>query len=201
MLNNYIPLLRSYVKNTNTVSVYAREEEPLLAELGRFIVNFQYLESIMNSIFKELFAIDDRTNLVLVDEINIMGKNNKLCKLLKIRLGHSRFFNDLFKITTQIIEERNFIIHSEIFGDADSLIFNNYPKSIKRFEFVKRRYDLKGLKRLNSSVRDLISLYSMVYMDLIPNEEVPFEADYDSIYAAAHDRSGDRSSSARTRYQ
>ncbi|MGA1872159.1 MAG: hypothetical protein ACMUHY_00675 [Thermoplasmatota archaeon] len=186
MPKDHMSLLRSYVSNTNTVSVFAREGEPLLAELGRFIVNFQYLESIMNSIFKVLFGIDDRTNLVLVDEINIMGKNTKLCKLLKIELGHSKFFNDLFKITTHIIEERNFIIHSEIFGDAESLIFRNYPKSIRRFEFVRRRYDLEKLKELNSNVRDLISLYSMVYMDLIPNEEVPFEADYDSIYEKVH---------------
>jgi hypothetical protein len=187
MPKDHMPLLRSYVKNTNTISVYAREGEPLLAELGRFVVNFQYLESMMNSIFKVLFEIDSRTNLVLVDEINIMGKNNKLCKLLKIRLGHSRFFNDLFNITAQIIEERNFIVHSEIFGHVDSLIFNNFPKSIKRFEFVRRRYDLEGLKELNSSVRELISLYSMVYMDLIPDDEVPFKAEYDSIYTLAHD--------------
>ena len=187
MSRNYTQLLKAYVRNTNTVSVFTREGEPLLAELGKFIVNFQYLESIMNSIMKVIFNHDDKTNLVLVDDIHIMGKNTKICKLLKIKLGHSKFFNDLFKITTQIIEERNFIIHSEIFGHADSLVFKNYPSSIKRFEFVRKRYDLDKLKDLNSNICDLISLYSMVYMDIIPNDEVPFEADYDSIYERAHE--------------
>jgi hypothetical protein len=187
MPRDYTPLLKAYIKNTNTVSVFTREGEPLLAELGRFIVNFQYLESIMNSIFKEIFDNDDKENLVLVDGINIMGKNTKVCKLLKLRLGHSKFFNDLFKITSRIIEERNFIIHSEIFGYADSLVFKNYPNSIKRFDFYRKRYDLEKLKELNSNTRDLISLYSMVYMDLIPNDEMPFEADYDMIYQRAHE--------------
>ncbi|MGA1793614.1 MAG: hypothetical protein ACMUHM_06655 [Thermoplasmatota archaeon] len=187
MARDYTALLEAYVRNTNTVSVFTREGAPLLAELGRFIINFQYLESIMNSIFKEILCNDEKTNLVLVDEINIMGKNTKLCKLLQLRTGNSKFFNDLFKITTQIIEERNFIIHSEIFGHADSLVFKNYPNSIKRFEFVRKRYDLEKLQDMNKRIRDLISLYSMVYMDLIPNDEVPFEADYDSIYERAHE--------------
>ena len=178
--------LRSYVEHTNTVSVYTKEGEPLLAELGGFVVNFQYLESIMNSIFREIFEIDDRTNLVLVDEINIMGKNNKLCKLLKLRLGHSNFFDDLFKITSTIIEERNFIMHSEIFGDADSISFRNYPRSIKRFEFVRRRYDLDKLKELNINIRNLISLYTMILMDILPDNEVPFNADYDELFKLAH---------------
>jgi hypothetical protein len=141
----------------------------------------------MNSIFKEIFDNDDKENLVLVDGINIMGKNTKVCKLLKLRLGHSKFFNDLFKITSRIIEERNFIIHSEIFGYADSLVFKNYPNSIKRFDFYRKRYDLEKLKELNSNTRDLISLYSMVYMDLTPNDEMPFEADYDMIYQRVHE--------------
>ncbi|MGA1820174.1 MAG: hypothetical protein ACMUHU_04100 [Thermoplasmatota archaeon] len=187
MPKDHMELLRSYVRDTNTVSVFTREGEPLLAELGKFVVNFQYLESIMNSIFRLLLDTDQRTNLVIVDEINIMGKNTKICKLLKLKLGHSRFFNDLFKITSKIIEKRNFIMHSEIFGDARSLIFSNYPKSIKRFEFVRRKYGLEELRELNSNVQDLISLYSMVFIDLIPNEEVPFEADYDAIYISAHD--------------
>jgi len=187
---DHMTLLRNYVHDTNTVSVFTREGEPLLAELGKFIVNFQYLESIMNSIFGLVLDLDERTNLVVTDEINIMGKNTKICKLLKLKLGHSRFFNDLFRITADIIEKRNFIIHSEIFGDARSLIFNNYPKSIKRFEFVRKRYGLDDLKELNSNVQDLISLYSMVYIDLIPNDEVPFEADYDSIYERAHEDVG-----------
>lgn len=181
-------LLRSYMKHTNTVSVYTREGEPLLAEVGRFVVNFQYLESIMNSIFQELFKIDDRTNLVLVDGINIMGKNTKLCKLLKLKLGHSDFFNDLFKITSTIIEKRNFIIHSEIFGDADTISFSNYPRSIKRFESERRRYDLDKLKELNINTRNLISLYTMIFMDLLPDNEVPFSADYNMLFKKAHDK-------------
>lgn len=179
-------LLRSYVQQTNTVSVYTREGEPLLAELGRFVVNFQYLESVMNSIIKELLDIDETTNLVMVDEINIMAKNNKLCKLLKLKLGSSGFFNDLFKITSRIIEERNFIVHSEIFGDLDSISFSNYPKSIKKFEFERKMYDHDKLKELNGNTRDLIALYTMVYMDLLPDDEVPFHADYDDLHRMAH---------------
>lgn len=186
MAKNRMELLHSYVKQTNTVSIYTKEGEPLLTELGRFVVNFQYLESVMNSIFKELFEIDSTTNLVLVDEINIMAKNNKLCKLLKLKLGHSNFFNDLFRITADIIQERNFIMHSEIFGDADSLSLRNYPKGIRRFEFVRKRYDIEGMGDLNRNTRELISIYTMVYMDLIPDEEVPFNADYDELYRVAH---------------
>ncbi|MFW3146630.1 MAG: hypothetical protein ACMUIE_07450 [Thermoplasmatota archaeon] len=186
MAKSRMGLLHSYVKQTNTVSIYTKEGETLLTELGRFVVNFQYLESVMNSIFKELFQLDNTTNLVLVDEISIMAKNNKLCKLLKLKLGHSGFFNDLFKITAEIIEERNFIMHSEIFGDADSLSIMNYPKGIRRFEFVRKKYDIEGMRELNQNTWELISLYTMVYMDLLPDEEVPFNADYDEQYRIAH---------------
>ena len=40
---------------------------------------------------------------------------------------------------------------------------------------------------MNKRIRDLISLYSMVYMDLIPDDEVPFKADYNMIYDRAHE--------------
>jgi hypothetical protein len=182
-----MPLLKAYIEHTNTDSFYAREGDELLAELGRFVINFQYLESIMNRIIQAMFGMDDRTNLVLMDEINIMHKTNKICKLLKLRIGHSKFFNDLFNMTRQLIEERNFIVHSEIFGDTEYLNFDNFPKGLKKFEAERRRYDLDSLEELNSEIRDLISLYTMVYMDILPDEEIPFHADYDELYRLAHE--------------